>query len=86
MTANVTAPTPVATPTVSANSIIDKLIPIYTEIDTLTEDTKEILKDAKTAGLDSAMLSKVAKAKVDSKLEELLTKSEEMIILINDIS
>ena len=86
MTANVTAQTPVAAPTVTANSIIDKLIPIYTEIETLTEDAKEILKDAKEAGLDSAMIAKVAKAKVNSKLEELLTKSEEMIILINDIS
>ena len=82
MTANVTAPTPVATPTVSANSIIDKLIPIYTEIDTLTEDAKEILKDAKTAGLDSAMLSKVARAKASASLGELEENTGKLLDLI----
>ena len=85
MTANVTAPTPVATPTVSANSIIDKLIPIYTEIDTLTEDAKEILKDAKTAGLDSAMLSKVAKAKASASLGELEEKTGKLLDLIESL-
>lgn len=85
MTANVTAQTPVAAPTVTANSIIDKLVPIYTEIETLTEDAKEILKDAKEAGLDSAMIAKVAKAKAGSKLGELEEKTGKLLDLIESL-
>ena len=85
MTANVTAQTPVAAPTVTANSIIDKLIPIYTEIETLTEDAKEILKDAKEANLDAAMLSKIAKAKANSKLSDLHEKTEKLLSLMDDV-
>jgi uncharacterized protein (UPF0335 family) len=85
MTANVTAPTPVAQPTITANSIIDKLVPIFTEIDTLVEDTKDILKDAKEAGLDSAMIAKVAKAKANSKLGDLEEKTGKLLDLIESL-
>lgn len=85
MTANVTAPNPVAQPAITANQIIDKLVPIYTEIETLGEDAKEILKDAKEAGLDSAMIAKVAKAKANLKLGDLTEKTESLLDLINSL-
>jgi uncharacterized protein (UPF0335 family) len=85
MIANITTPTPVAQSGITANSIIDKLVPIYTEIETLTEDAKEILKDAKESGMDSAMLSKVAKAKVSMKLGELTEKTEKLLELIDSL-
>lgn len=85
MTANVTAPDPVAQPAITANSIIDKLVPIYTEIETLSEDAKEILKEAKESGLDSAMIAKVAKAKAASKLGELEEKTGKLLDLIESL-
>lgn len=71
--------------TVTNQSIIDKLVPIYTEIDTLTDDAKEILTGAKEAGLDQAMLSKVAKAKANSKLGDLTEKTEKLLELIDSL-
>ena len=66
-------------------TIIDKLVPIFTEIDTLADDAKEILSGAKEAGLDSAMLSKVAKAKANSKLGDLEKKTGKLLDLIESL-
>ena len=51
------------------NEVIESLIPIYTEIDLLTQDAKQVLADAKEVGLDAPALAKVAKAKVQQKLD-----------------
>lgn len=73
-------------PTLVANAnpkaVIDKLIPIYTEIATLTEDAKSVLDDAKEKGLDAPMLAKIAKAKANSKLSDLHDKTEELLAMI----
>jgi|JI10StandDraft_1071094.scaffolds.fasta_scaffold704805_2 uncharacterized protein (UPF0335 family) len=65
--------------------VIDKLVPIYTEIDLLTQDAKQILADAKEAGLDAPALSKVAKAKVQQKLEDLKEKTDALSDLIDSV-
>ena len=67
------------------NEVIEKLIPIYTEIDLLTQDAKQVLADAKDSGLDSPALSKVAKAKVQQKLEELKEKTDALSDLIDSV-
>lgn len=65
--------------------VIDKLVPIYTEIDLLTQDAKQILSDAKEANLDAPALSKVAKAKVQQKLEDLKEKTDALSDLIDSV-
>ena len=67
------------------NEVIEKLIPIYTEIDLLTQDAKQVLADAKDSGLDSPALAKVAKAKVQQKLEELKEKTDALSDLIDSV-
>jgi uncharacterized protein (UPF0335 family) len=66
-------------------SVIDKLVPIFTEIETLLEDTKEITTEAKEAGLDAAMLVKVAKAKASLKFADLHTKTEKLLNLLDEV-
>jgi len=67
------------------NGVIEKLIPIYTEIDLLTQDAKQVLADAKDGGLDAPALAKVAKAKVQQKLEELKEKTDALSDLIDSV-
>ena len=67
------------------NDVIEKLIPIYTEIDLLTQDAKEVLLSAKNIGLDAPALAKVAKAKVQQKLEELKEKTDALSDLIDSV-
>jgi uncharacterized protein (UPF0335 family) len=64
---------------------IDKLVPIFTEIETLLEDVKQIASDAKEAGLDASMLTKVAKAKATMKFGELHTKTEKLLNLLEEV-
>ena len=67
------------------NEVIEKLIPIYTEIDLLTQDVKQVLAEAKEVGLDAPALAKVAKAKVQQKLEELKEKTDALSDLIDSV-
>jgi len=69
----------------NAQEVINKLVPIYEEIITLSEDSKEILKDAKDAGLDSALINKVAKAKAADKLGQVQEAAEELVALIKQL-
>ena len=62
---------------------INKLIPIYEEINLLTEDSKVVLAEAKETGFDAPALSKVAKAKVQQKLEDLKEKTDALSDLID---
>lgn len=64
---------------------INKLIPIYQEISLLTEDSKVVLADAKEAGFDAPALSKVAKAKVQEKLQDLKDKTDALSDLIEEV-
>ena len=64
---------------------ITKLVPIYDEIGTLTDDAKEILSEAKESGLDAAMLSKVAKAISSAKLGDLEEKTKDLMDLLKEV-
>jgi len=69
-----------------AKDVITELVPIYSEIITLTEDAKEILSKAKDADLDATMLSKIAKAKAAMKLGELEAKTAALVKLLDEVS
>lgn len=70
----------------TAESVVEQLIPIYREINTLMDDAKAILAEAKEAELPAAMLAKIAKAKADSKLEDLEDKTKSLLELIESTS
>lgn len=71
--------------TTTNKDTIDKLVPIFTEIETLMEDIKQISSDAKEAGLDASMLAKVAKAKAASKFSDLHNKTEKLLNLLEEV-
>lgn len=66
-----------------SQAFIERLVPIYQNIEDLTQDTKAILDEAKEQGIENTGdLAKIAKAIVKDKLEELQTKTEELLTLI----
>ena len=68
-----------------AQEAIAKLVRLYTQEQSLSEDVKEVKDQAKASGLDPAILSSVAKAIVKNKVDELIAKSNEVLKAI-DIS
>ena len=72
-------------PTSSEKSFVEKLIPIYTEIDTLLEDAKAVLDTAKEQGYNTAMLAKVAKAKAGTNIGKLEDQTNALLDLIDKI-
>jgi uncharacterized protein (UPF0335 family) len=64
---------------------IAKLVRLYTEEQSLSEDIKAVKDEAKESGLDPAILSAVAKAIVKNKVDDLIAKSNEVLKAI-DIS
>lgn len=71
---------------ITAAQLVEKLVTLYSEILLLDEDAKEILKEAKEAGFDAPMLSKIAKAKAADKLGDLQDKTETLLGLIETLS
>ena len=63
----------------NAKEAIGKMVKILTEIDSLNEDLKEIKDEAKASELNVAVLSAVAKAIVGNKVDELKTKSNDVL-------
>lgn len=63
----------------NAKQAIEKMVKILTEIDSLNEDLKEIKDEAKASELNVAVLSAVAKAIVSNKVDELKTKSNDVL-------
>lgn len=62
--------------------VIEKLIPYYVQIEDLSDETKEILKAAKDAGLDAPALAKIAKAKAVNKIGDLFDKTDALLNLM----
>jgi hypothetical protein len=73
-------------PELTAKSVLQMLIPIYTEIEMLQADAKAILAGAKEAGLPHSLLAKIAKAKVKDQLQDLEEVTEELLDLIEAVS
>lgn len=63
----------------NAKQAIEKMVKILTEIDSLNEYLKEIKDEAKASELNVAVLSAVAKAIVSNKVDELKTKSNDVL-------
>lgn len=70
----------------TANEVVEKLVPIFEEINLLSEDASAIVAEAKKAGLDGAAITKVAKAKAADKLGDLTDKTEALMDLIESVS
>lgn len=70
----------------TASEVIEKLVPIYREIETLSEDAAELLDEAKAAGLNKAFIAKIAKAKATEKFEDLVDKTNELSELLEEFS
>lgn len=62
---------------------IAKLVRLYTEEQSLAEQIKDVKTEAKESGLEPAILSAVAKAIVNDKVDELKKKSDEILETIN---
>jgi uncharacterized protein (UPF0335 family) len=67
------------------SEVIDKLVPIYIEVENLGEQAKEILAEAKKAGLDNTTLAAVAKAKAKDKLEDLKDKTDALQAMLSQV-
>lgn len=59
--------------------IIDELVKLYMQEESISEQVKEIKSEAKEKGYDPSVLSAVAKAVVKNKVDELIEKSEAMV-------
>jgi uncharacterized protein (UPF0335 family) len=55
---------------------IEKLVRLFTQEDSLKEEIKAEKDEIKEAGFNVAVLSSVAKAMVNNKVDELLEKNE----------
>ena len=71
--------------TLTPKEVVDKLVPIYEEIITLTSDAKDVVTEAKDAGLDHSLLNKIAKAKAQSKLGDLEDGAQALLSMIEQL-
>jgi len=69
----------------SQKDIVNKLVRLYSEQDSINEQVKEVKGDAKKIGYKSALLAKVAKAICAAKTGELLAQSEEIQEIIEEV-
>jgi uncharacterized protein (UPF0335 family) len=65
--------------------VIEKLVPIYILVEDLGEQAKEILAEAKKAGLDNTTIAAVAKAKAKDKLEDLKDKTDALQAMLSQV-
>ena len=68
-----------------AKEAIAKLVKLFTEEESISEQVKEVKDEIKESGHDGTVLSAVAKAIVKNKVDDLVDKSNAMLAAI-DIS
>lgn len=66
----------------SQKEYIAQLVKHFTHIDSISEEVKEVKEAIKAAGFDAGILSAVAKAIAQNKVEDLNAKSEDIITVI----
>lgn len=71
-------------PALTKKEAIDRMVAVLLQIESYNEDLKDIKNDCKDAGLDPALITAVAKAKVSNKLGDLKERSEGIIDLIEE--
>lgn len=67
------------------NQAVNQVLPLYQQIASLEEDAKEMLAGFKEAGLDQAMVAKIAKAKANEKLLDLEAKANDLLAAIQQV-
>lgn len=68
----------------SQKEIIAKLVRQYIQIQSIEEEISEIKTQAKASGLNASILTQVAKAIANNKVESLKEKSEEVLDAIQE--
>lgn len=68
----------------SQKEIIAKLVKQYIQIQSIEEEIAEIKSEAKSSGLNASILTQVAKAIANNKVESLKEKSEEVLDAIEE--
>lgn len=68
----------------SQKEIIAKLVKQYIQIQSIEEEIAEIKSEAKASGLNASILTQVAKAIANNKVEILKEKSEEVLDAIEE--
>lgn len=68
----------------SQKEIIAKLVRQYIQIQSIDEEIKEIKAQAKAQGLNASIISSVAKAIANNKVDELKDKSEQTMEAIEE--
>lgn len=66
-------------------NFIEKMVAVFNEIGTLTEDLNEIKSDAKEAGFDPAKLATIAKAQSDGTVGKLRMKYESTLDIMDKL-
>jgi len=69
----------------SQKDIVNRLVRLYSEQDSINEQVREVKDEAKKIGYKSALLAKVAKAICAAKTGELLAQSEEIQEIIEEV-
>lgn len=64
----------------------DRLVSLYSEINLLNEEIKEIKGNIKDMDLDATIIAKVAKAQADSKVQDLEESSKALLSLIAEVN
>lgn len=64
----------------------DRLVSLYSEINLLNEEIKEIKGNIKDMDLDATLIAKVAKAQADSKVQDLEESSKALLSLIAEVN
>lgn len=68
------------------DEMLDLMLGIANEQATLDADMKELCDRAKDLGYDAALLKKIAVAKARGKLEELQSKTQELLDKIEEVA
>lgn len=69
----------------SQKDIVNRLVRLYSEQDSINEQIGEIKSEAKKIGYKPALLARVAKAMASAKASQLLEQSEEIQEIIEEV-
>jgi uncharacterized protein (UPF0335 family) len=64
----------------------DRLVSLYSEIELLNEDIKEVKGNLKDMELDATLIAKIAKAQAQSKVQDLEETTKALLGLISEVT
>ena len=72
---------------ITEQELFDKLKSIFNEILTLEEDIADLVEQGKNSGLeDVALIKKIAKASASNRLDDMVTKSQNFVEKVDELS